>query len=187
MTGPDGDGGRERRHLQVGIDHGPDGRGQDRLVLGHHRLGPGGRRRHRQAERGGGRGPGRGPPGGGGDLGGGRRRLDRPGSRPAAAHRPGHAPGRGRRRPAPPDAGVERRPRAGTASPPARSCWPRSISCTGASTCTPARPSAGCSISAWSRWSTRTTRWPTRRSGSGTTTGWPPWSPIWCGPTSSCC
>ena len=65
------------------------------------------------------------------------------------------------------------------ASPPARSCWPRSTSCTGASTCTPARPSAGCSIWAWSRWSTRTTPWPTRRSGSGTTTGWPPWSPIW--------
>ncbi len=56
-----------------------------------------------------------GHPGGGGDLGGHRRRVDRLAPGPAAAHRPGHPPGGGRRRPAPADAGVERRPGAATA------------------------------------------------------------------------
>ena len=44
-----------------------------------------------------------------------------------------------------------------------------------------------CWSSASSRWSTRTTPWPTRRSASATTTGWPPWSPTWSGPTCSSC
>jgi glutamate 5-kinase len=34
---------------------------------------------------------------------------------------------------------------------------------------------------------TRTTPWPTRRSGSGTTTAWPPWWPTWWGRSSWCC
>ena len=51
-----------------------------------------------------------GPPGGGGHLGGHRRRLDHAGRGPAPTLGPGHPAGRGRRRPAPAHAGVERRP-----------------------------------------------------------------------------
>ena len=73
-----------------------------------------------------------------------------------------------------------RRARAPRADSPGRCCWRRSTSCTASSTSTRARPCSACSSSAWCRWSTRTTPWPTTRSASATTTGsprsWPTWS-----------
>ena len=50
-------------------------------------------------------------------------------------------------------------------------------------TATPSAPWTGCSSSACCRSSTRTTRSPPTRSGSATTTGWPPWSRTWCTPS----
>ena len=51
----------------------------------------------------------------------------------------------------------------------------------------PPDPGPAARARAWSRWSTRTTRWPTRRSGSATTTDWPPWWPTWSAPTCWSC
>ena len=49
------------------------------------------------------------------------------------------------------------------------------------------RTLTACLNSGSSRSSTRTTRWPPRRSASATTTGWPPWSPTSAGPAPSSC
>ena len=118
--------------------------------------------------------------GGGGHLGGHRRRRwTALGRGRAAPDRPGHPAGRLRRRPAPAHAGVERRPRPprahGRPGPagPARLRPPQPVPPRPPDPRPPARARAS------SRWSTRTTPWPTRRSASATTTGWPPWSPTW--------
>ena len=105
--------------------------------------------------------------------------LGRPASRRGrgepAPGRPRGAPGRVRRRPAPAHAPVAGRARAARMRWRDRSCWRRSTSCTARSTSTPAARCATSSSSAWCRWSTRTTPWPTRRSASATTTGSPRW------------
>ena len=116
-----------------------------------------------------------------------RGRLGRARPGRAAAGGPRRAPGRLRRRPAPPDAAVAGRASSRTACWPARCCWPRSTSSTARSTCTPAGRCATWSTSAWSRSSTRTTPWPTRRSASATTTAWPRWSRTWSARSCSSC
>ena len=74
-----------------------------------------------------------------------------------------------------------------TACASGRCCSPPTT-CTGAATtATPSARWSGCSRSASSRSSTRTTPSPRTRSASATTTGWPRWSPTWCTPTRWCC
>ena len=70
---------------------------------------------------------------------------------------------------------------------PARCCWRRSTSSTARSTCTRGGRCGTWPTSASSRSSTRTTPWPTRRSASATTTGWPRWWRTWSARSSSSC